>query len=158
MTGTMHSMFDGTTKDEDIPTIRISAEEETGKLMEDRHEVVLKIEALDNEIADEVECFLRKGFRREAGRFLYLSVFVKDVELFKYNIGVKYDRTSRRWKNTGTIEVWKKYGRYVELRMTRRSFDTVPTRTIRGTSRDATLFWHLCPPGRSHVVVTRNFA
>lgn len=74
MTGTMHSMFDGTKKDEDIPTIRISAEEKTRISDEGRHEVVLKIEALDDEIADEVECFLRKGFRREAGRFLYVSV------------------------------------------------------------------------------------
>lgn len=101
MTGTMHSMYDGTTKDEDIPTIRISAEEETKTSAEGRHEVVLKIEALDDEIADEVECFLRKGFRREAGRFLYVTVFVKDVELFKYNVSFKHERTSRRWKQYG---------------------------------------------------------
>lgn len=101
MTGTMHSMFDGTTAEDEIPTFRISAEEETGKSVEGRHEVVLKIEALNEEVADDVECFLRDRFRREAGRFFYLSVFVKDVELFKYNVSFKYDRTSKRWKKFG---------------------------------------------------------
>lgn len=104
MTGTMHSMYDGTTRDEDIPTIRISADEETRPSAEGRQEVVLKIEALNEEVADDVECFLRKGFRREAGRFLYVSVFVKDVELFKYNLSFKHERTSRRWKKYGHDE------------------------------------------------------
>lgn len=101
MTGTMHSMFDGTSAEEEIPTFRISVEKETGESNEGRHEVVLKIEALNEEVAHDVQCFLRDGFRREAGRFFYLSVFVKDVELFKYNISFKHDLTSKRWKKYG---------------------------------------------------------
>lgn len=95
----------GSVELEDIPTIRISTEDpfqtKSSEAVEGRHEVVLKIEALNEEVADGVACFLRNGFRREEGRFFYLPVFVKDVEEFKYNVSFKNDRTSTRWKKFG---------------------------------------------------------
>lgn len=97
MTPGMHSMFDGTAAD--VPRIRISvADESSGNVCEGRQEVELELEAINEEVADDVGVLLKKGFRREGLCFSNLVVFVKDPGVFKVNLDHKYEQTSRRWR------------------------------------------------------------
>ena len=97
MTPGMHSMFDGTAAD--VPRIRISvAGGSSGNVCEGRQEVELKLEAINEEVADDVGVLLKKGFRREGLCFCNLLVYVKDPGVFKVNLDHKYEQTSRRWR------------------------------------------------------------
>ena len=96
----LHAMFDGNKRD--LPRVRISvADAESSRREGDpsgRSKVVLDVEFRAKWIADVHHTSLKEGYKRVSDTVYRTWVFVKDPELFAYNVGIKHDVTSKRWE------------------------------------------------------------
>lgn len=71
------------------------------KVPDGRHMVQLNVQFREVDIANEVYSRFKPGYERESLTVFRTWVFVVNPTAFVHNVGIKFDQTTRRWKEHG---------------------------------------------------------